>query len=366
MNSFKGFVIKELYHIFRDRRTMLILFGMPVVQLILFGFAIRNEVNNAYIAVLDLSKDDVSEAIVNKLLSSGYFRLAEYIESEERIEAVFRRGKVKEVIIFEPQFAQRLRSEGTAHLRIVADAADPNMAKLLVSYTTAITNGYAQELGQRASIVVVPEVKLLYNPELKSVYMFVPGLVALILMLVSALMTSITITREKELGTMEILLVSPLRPFQIIAGKVLPYLLLSLINVLSVLALARFLFGVPFRGSFLLFMVESLLFILTALSLGIMISTVSKTQQAAMMISLGGLMLPTILLSGFVFPVENMPVPLQVISHIIPARWFVVIARGIMLKGTGLDYLWKETLVLAGMATLLLSISVRKFNERLQ
>lgn len=346
---------------------MLILFGMPIVQLILFGFAIRNEVNNAYIAVLDLSKDDVTEAVTNRLVSSGYFRLAEYLDSEEGVEDVFRRGKVKELVVFEPQFAERLRRTGKANMRVVADASDPNTAKLLVAYTTSIVNSYTQGVGaQRPVIAVVPETRLMFNPEMKSVYMFVPGLVALILMLVSALMTSITITREKELGTMEILLVSPLRPLQIIVGKVLPYLLLSLFNVVSVLVLARFLFHVPFRGSVLLFMAESVLYILTALSLGIMISTVSKTQQAAMMASLGGLMLPTILLSGFVFPVENMPVPLQVISNIIPARWFVDIARGIMLKGSGLDYLWQETLVLAGMAVAMLTVSVRKFNERLQ
>jgi ABC-2 type transport system permease protein len=366
MKSFRGFIIKELYHIFRDRRTMLILFGMPIVQLVLFGFAIRNELNDAHIAVLDYAKDEASEAVVNKLLSSGYFLLAENIHSEHDIEPAFKRGIVKEVLIIAPDFARQL-TEGKAALRIVTDATDPNTARMLISYTSAIVDGFVRSRALPTdAVTIIPETKMLYNPELKSVYVFVPGLISLILMLVSALMTSITITREKELGTMEILLVSPLKPAQIIIGKVLPYLVLSFINVITILLLAHYMFGVPFRGSLVLFLGEALLFIVTALSLGILISTVSSTQQAAMMISLGGLMLPTILLSGFVFPVENMPVPLQVVSTIIPARWFVRITRGIMLKGVGLEYLWRETLILFGMMLLLLAVSVKKFKVRLE
>lgn len=366
MNSFKGFVLKELYHIFRDRRTMLILFGMPIIQLVLFGFAIRNELNDTQIAVLDYAKDDVSQAVIHKILSSGYFMLAERIEREADIEPAFQRGIIKEVLIIEPDFGRKLRSEGRASLRVVTDATDPNTARLLVSYTTAIVGEYTRSLAlQPGAVVIVPEVKMLYNPELKSVYMFVPGLIALILMLVSALMTSITITREKELGTMEILLVSPLQPAQIIVGKVLPYLLLSFVNVITILVLSKHLFGVPFLGNLPLFLGESLLFIVTALSLGILISTVSATQQAAMMLALGGLMLPTILLSGFVFPIENMPKVLQIVSTIIPARWFVVIAKGIMLKGLGIEHLWRETLILVGMMLMLLLASMKKFNVRL-
>lgn len=366
MSSFKGFVLKEVYHIFRDKRTMLILFGMPIIQLVLFGFAIRNELDSAQIAVLDYAKDDVSQAVVNKLLSSGYFTLAEHIESEGDIEPAFQRGAVKEVLIVEPDFGRKLHAEGKASLRVVTDATDPNTARMLVAYTKAIVDDYMRSLAlQPGAVVIVPEVKMLYNPELKSVYMFVPGLIALILMLVSALMTSITITREKELGTMEILLVSPLQPAQIIVGKVLPYLLLSFVNVVTILVLAKHLFGVPFLGNLPLFLGESLLFIVTALSLGILISTVSATQQAAMMLALGGLMLPTILLSGFVFPIENMPKALQLVSAIIPARWFVVIAKGIMLKGLGIEHLWRETLILVGMMFALLLASMKKFNVRL-
>lgn len=366
MKSFRGFLTKELYHIFRDRRTMLILFGMPVVQLVLFGFAIRNELNDARIAILDYAKDEASEAVIDKLLGSGYFLLAETIDSEHDIEAAFQRGVVREVLIIGPDFAKKL-PEGRAAMRIVTDATDPNTARMLIAYTGAIVESFVRNRSlPSGAVTIIPETRMLYNPELRSVYMFVPGLIALILMLVSALMTSITITREKELGTMEILLVSPLKPGQIIVGKVLPYLLLSFINVVIIVFLADRIFDVPFRGSVVLFFGEALLFIVTALSLGILISTVSSTQQSAMMISLGGLLLPTILLSGFVFPVENMPVVLQWISNIIPARWFVIIARGIMLKGIGLDYLWQETLILAGMMVVLLAVSVKKFKVRLE
>lgn len=368
MKSFKGFVVKEFYHIFRDKRTMLILFGMPVIQLILFGFAIRNEINDAKISFIDHSRDQITLEIKQKLLSSGYFLLQEGLDKDSEMESLFRKGIVKEVIVFEPEFAMRLQKEGAAHIQIIADASDPNMANMLIGYTSSIIQSYQMDLKNQPQIMpqIFAEVKLLYNPELKSVYMFVPGLIALLLMLVSALMTSITITREKELGTMEILLVSPLKPFQIIIGKVLPYLFLSFINTATILFLARYVFSVPFNGSYGLFFLEALLFVVTALSLGIMISTISKTQQTAMMIALAGLMLPVIILSGFIFPISSMPWPLQVISNIVPAKWFLIIVKGIMLKGIGISYLWKETLILAGMALFFVGISIKKFKIRLQ
>ncbi len=368
MKSFRGFVVKEFHHIFRDRRTMLILFGMPVIQLVLFGFAIRNEVNDARIAVLDRSNDRITQELTQKILSSGYFELVERLQGVEDIERVFRRGTVEQVIVFEPRFAEQLTADGRASVQIIADASNPNMANLLVNYTASIVQDFASRRfpADRGSSGIVPEVKMMYNAELKSVYLFVPGLIALIMMLVSALMTSITITREKELGTMEILLVSPLKPLQIIIGKVMPYLALSLVNVVSILVLARTLFGVPFQGSYTLFFLESLLFVITALSLGIMISTIAENQQTAMMISLAGLMLPVIILSGFIFPISSMPWPLQVFSNIVPAKWFLIIIRGIMLKGAGIEHVWKETLILMGMAAFFVLVSLRRFKVRLQ
>ena len=367
MKRFKGFVIKEFYHIFRDYRSMVILFGMPLVQILIFGFAISTEINNAGIAILDNSKDAVTQKITNKLLSSGYFKLEANLSDYKEIEPMFRKGNIKEVIIFENNFAKKLETEKKANIQIIADASDPNTASLITSYTSNIINNYQLEMmkNQQLPMQINPEVKMLYNEELKSVFMFVPGTITVLLMLISAMMTSISITREKELGTMEILLASPLKPIQIIVGKVVPYVFISFMIAVIILILGFTVFGMPVQGSLFLLMSECLLFILMALSLGILISTVTQTQQTAMMISMFALMLPTILLSGFIFPIENMPLPLQVFSNVIPPKWFIIIIKNIMLKGVGLGYIWKETLILLGMTLFFIVLSVKKFKIRL-
>ena len=368
MKRFFGFVKKEFLHIFRDVRTMIILFGIPVAQLLLFGTVITNEIKDAHIAIYDQSKDEVTREITAKLLSSGYFVLDQYLESTNDVEAIFKKGQVKEVLIFESNFAQTLEREGKANIQVIADASDPNMGKLLAGYTSGIINDYIlKEMGElKLPMQIEPEVRMYYNESLESVHLFVPGIMAMILMLISAMMTSISITREKELGTMEILLVSPLRPVQIILGKVAPYLALSIINAAIILIIGHFAFGVPIHGSWILLMGESILFILMALCLGILISSIANSQMVAMFISMIGLMLPTILLSGFIFPIENMPMPLQVLSNLMPPRWFIVILKNIMLKGTGFLYIWKETLILIAMAAVFTAIAVRKFKVRLE
>jgi ABC-2 type transport system permease protein len=363
----RGFIIKEFYHIFRDFRSMIILFGMPVVQVLLFGFALSTEVVNAPVAIIDHSNDQVTRAITNKLLSSGFFILSDKVPGEGHIEEVFRHGKVKEVIIFESDFAVKLEKDKQAGIQVIADASDPNTANLLVNYTSAIVNDYQQEYlkGMSLPVTIATQSQMMYNPDLKSVFMFVPGVITILLMLITAMMTSISIAKEKETGTMEILLVSPMRPIQIIAGKVLPYVLLAFTNALIILLLSYFVLGMPVKGSLVLLLAESLLFIIMALSLGIFISTVSKSQQMAMMLSMFALMLPTILLSGFIFPIENMPVPLQILSNIMPPRWFIIIVKSIMIKGLGIQYIWKETLIIAGMALFFIALSIKKFKVRL-
>ena len=258
---------------------MIILFGIPIIQLMLFGTVITNEIKDARIAIYDQSKDEMTKEITSKLLSSGYFLLDQNLQTTNDIEAILKKGRVKEVLVFGSDFSRKLKREGKADIQIIADASDPNLAKMLTSYTTGIINDYIfKEMGDlHLPMQIEPEVRMIYNENLQSVYMFVPGIMAMILMLISAMMTSISITREKELGTMEILLVSPLRPVQIILGKVTPYLLLSIINAFVILGIGHFIFGVPIKGSWVLLMGESVLFILMALCLGIMISSLSKT-----------------------------------------------------------------------------------------
>jgi ABC-2 type transport system permease protein len=369
MKSFSGFVIKEFKQIYRDKRTLTVLFGMPIIMLVLFGFAIRNEVTNAQIGILDLSKDEVTRTITQKLKASETFEVRAYLQTYEEVEGLFRQGNIKEVVVFEADFKEKLVREGVADVQVITDATDPNLANLVQSYTANIIRDYVRELNENENIQqagITPQVRMMYNPELRSVNLFVPGLIAVILMLISALMTSISITREKELGNMEILLVSPLKPYHIIVGKVLPYLVLSIVNVITILVLAKFVFQVPFQGSYILFFTEAILFILTALALGVFISTAANNQQTAMMVSLAGLLLPTVLLSGFIFPVSSMPIPLQWISHVIPAKWFLIIVRGIMLKGSEFIFIWKETLILTGITLFFIILSLKKFKVRLQ
>ncbi|TYB76681.1 ABC transporter permease [Bizionia gelidisalsuginis] len=368
MKRFIGFVKKEFYHIFRDKRSLFILFGMPIAQIMLFGFAITNEINNVDIAILDHSKDATTTEIINKISASKYFSIKQMVNSEADIASVFKKGQVKAVLTFEKEFSKNLIKDHKATVQIITDATDPNTANTISNYVNAILQKYQKELNKDLTITyqIVPKTRMVYNPELKGVYMFVPGVMTIILMLVSAMMTSISITREKELGTMEILLVSPIKPLQVIIGKVFPYIFLSVINAVVIVMLSIFIFNMPVQGSFILLGFESVLFIISALALGILISTISATQQTAMMISLMGLMLPVILLSGFIFPISSMPMPLQVISNIIPAKWFIIIVKGIMLKGVGLQIIWKETLILLGMTVFFIALSVKKYKIRLE
>ena len=366
MNRFRGFVVKEFYHIFRDYRTLLILFGMPAVQLLLFGYVITNEIKDARIAIYDQSHDEVTRKLSEKILSSGYFILEENLNSFSEIEPIFRKGDVKLVLVYEPDFAKKLQKTGIAQMQIIGDASDPNTANILVNYAQGIITSYLISVNTtQVPVQLIPEVRMQYNPGLKGVFMFVPGIMAMLLMLISALMTSLSLTREKELGTMELLLVSPLKPFQIIIGKVIPYVVLAFADACIILLLGKFVFGVPIMGSLILVLAESLLYITMALSLGILISSITNSQQVAMSISLVALMLPTILLSGFIFPVENMPWILQGLCHIMPPKYFITIIKSIMLKGNGFGYIWKETMILIGFTLFFILLSVKKFKTRL-
>ncbi|MCD6557061.1 MAG: ABC transporter permease [Bacteroidales bacterium] len=368
MKQLLSFIKKEFFHILRDKRTMIILFGIPIAQILLFGYVITNEIKNVKVAVLDLSKDNVTAEIINKITASGFFTLNKNIQTEKDIPLTFKEGKIREVIIFEPDFAKKLQKENFADIQLIADASDANSANMIVNYTSGVIMNYLAKLNKNADIPLKINVneRMVYNEALKDVYMFIPGTMAMILMLISAMMTSIAVTREKELGTMEILLVSPLKPLHILIGKVTPYLALSFVISMIIIAIGNIIFGMPVLGSLSLLLAETMLYILLALSLGILISTVAKNQQSAMMLSLFALLLPTILLSGFIFPIENMPKVLQWLAALMPPKYFIIILKNIMIKGTGFTYVWKETLILSGMTVFFLGLSAKKFKIRLE
>jgi drug efflux transport system permease protein len=338
-----------------------------LAQLLLFGYAITTEVNNARIGIYNQSPGQYSGQLVDKIVSSDFFYLSENIQSEAGMLDAFRKNKVKLILVIPPDFENKV-NRGEATVQLIADGSDPNLASILTTSAEAIVMTWMKNnLDQKIEIETInPEVRWHYNPELKSAEMFVPGVVTIILMLVSAMLTSISITKEKEMGTIEILYVSPLKPAVIIIGKVVPFAILSILNAILILTMAWLIFSVPINGSVVLLLAESMLFILTSLGLGVLISTVSNTQQTALMLSLFALMLPTILLSGFIFPIANMPLPLRIISNVIPAKWFLIIIKDIMLKGVGIQYFIKETLVLVGMTLFFIGISINKFKIRLQ
>ena len=364
--QFLTFIRKEFAHVLRDRKTLLILFGLPIVQIIIFGFALTNEVKNSRILVVDGAKDEISGELISRIEASRYFDIERRI-SRQGVEEEFKFGKVKLALVIPAGFGSDLLHSHHASLQVIADASDPNTANTLTNYVTAILTDYQAERFPDAtlSMNIAAEVKMLYNPQLKGAHNFVPGVMALVLMLVCVMMTAVSIVREKELGTMEILLVSPFRAELVILSKAVPYLLLSLINVSTILLLSVFVLKLPVKGSIPLLFAESTLFILTSLALGLFISVRARTQQTAMLISLLGMLLPTLLFSGFMFPIENMPVALQVISNAVPARWYYVIVKTIMIKGLGFAAIWKETLILLGITLFFLAVSLKNFKIRL-
>jgi len=365
--QFLSFVKKEFHHIFRDKRTMFILLGMPVVQIIIFGFALTNEVKNSSIAVLDLSKDAATTSLIAQIDASNYFDVHQNLVSYKEAETAFKQGKVKLVVVLPPHFGEDLQHLNKAQVQLIADASDPNVANTLTNYATAIIMDYQKRItnDRKLPYAIDTETRMLYSPELKGAYNFVPGVMAMVLLLVCTMMTAITIVKEKEMGTMEVMLVSPMKPLMVVIAKAIPYLMLSAINITSILLLSVFVLGVPVNGSLVLLASESILFTLVSLSLGLLISSRAESQQTAMFISLVALFLPTVMLSGFMFPVENMPWPLRIVSNVVPAKWYYVIVKSVMIKGTGFHTIWKETLILAGMMLFFLILAIKNFKIRL-
>jgi ABC-2 type transport system permease protein len=367
MKALVGLLRKEVYHILRDRRTLIVIIALPIVQVVIFGYAIRTDIEHVRLAIVDPAPDSVTLAIRYRFEAARVFRTTAVLPRMDALESLFERGVAQGAVVFDPGFAEKLARGLPANVLIVSDASEPNTGSIVQAYSMAVVQAYARELGASgASLRIVPTVRMRFNPTRQSSNLFVPGLMAFVLTIISSLMTAISLTREKETGTMEALLVSPLRPWQIIVGKVTPYLVVGFVSVVGVILEARLIFNVPLRGSVMLLLFEGLLFILVSLSLGILISSRTSSQRVAMMGALVGTLLPTMLLSGFIFPIESMPAPLRAISFVVPAGWFVLVARGIMLKGIGLAYLWPATLVLLAMALVLLAASTSSFHERLE
>lgn len=366
MKQLLTFIRKEFLHVFRDRKTLLLLFGLPIAQIVLFGFALSNEIKDAKIVVVDYTRDDASQQIIERLRNSASFQVEESLLSHQKIEEAFKKGKVKMAVVFPSNFNEDLIHNNTAQIQLIADASDPNTATSLVNYASSIIRDYQQSLSlYKPMMTINTEVRNMYNPELKGTTNFVPGVMALVLLLICVLMTSVSIVKEKENGTMEILLVSPFNPFLVILAKAIPYLLLSIVNLIMILVLSVFLLNMPINGSIPLLFAVSTLLIMAALSLGLLISNSTDSQQTAMLISLMGMLLPTMMFTGFLFPLENMPLPLQMVANLVPSKWYYIIVKDVMIKGLGISAIWKESLILLAMTVFLLIISIRKFKIRL-
>jgi len=366
VKAFLGFVRKETLHLLRDRQTLGILILLPLLQVLIFGFAVRTDVRDIALAVVDPTPDVATLALRERIAASDRFHIAMISPTVEPLDLAFREGSIRQALVLPRDVERRIGRGDSLPVQLLTDGSDPNTGGIMQGYAAAIIQRwYHAAVPGAADLRIQAETRMRYNPTLESAHLFVPGLVAFVLTIISAMMTAISIAREKETGTMEMLLVSPIRPGAIVAGKVVPYIVLGFISVLLVLAAARAVFGVPLRGSLTLLLAESGLYIITALALGVVISTKAPNQRTAMIAALAGLMMPTLLLSGFIFPLDSLPWPLQWLSHLVPARWFLTIVRGIMLKGAGLATLWQETLVLCGMTLVLLVAGSRKLAIRL-
>lgn len=364
MNGFASFVRKETLHIFRDPRTMLIALLMPVVQILLFGFALSTEVNNVDVAVVAPHRSETVRQAVERMAANPNFTFTGYIPSGE-IDRTLRSGRADAVAVFAGDFDRRMadleagRPDAGAALQLVMDASNTNTAQAGAAYLRSV-------LLDNVADGVGVEIRLLYNPRMKSAYNFVPGIMGLIFILICAIMTSVSIVREKETGTMEVLLVSPVRPIRIVFAKMIPYFVLSCLNLASILLLARFVLGVPMSGGIVGIVGFSLLYIVLALALGLFISTVARTQVTALLVSAMLMLMPMIMLSGMVFPIGNMPAPLRWLSCIVPARWYIAAIRRLMIEGLPFTAVLREFAILAAMTAGLIAVALRKFNDKLE
>lgn len=369
MRQFSSFVRKEFFHILRDRRTMLILLVMPVVLILLFGYAITTEVRGTRVAVYDPSQDALTREICQRIAANRYFDITSQLTSQREAYDLFMQGEVDLVVCFSSRFSEEAVRTENARIQLLADGSEPNQAAVRTGYMQQILASFLYDYAARQGLQVQPRIttstRMLYNPQSRSEYNFVPGVIGMLLLLICAMMTSISIVREKESGTMEILLASPLPPICIVLAKLVPYFVISCANLATILLLSVFVIGIPVAGSLAGFVGISLLYILVGLLLGLLISTLVGTQLAAMLLSLL-LLVPSVYLSGMAFPIESMPTVLQHVSAVMPTRWYISAARKLMIQGVDMRYVLHESVVLALTAALLLAIAWRMFKTRLE
>lgn len=359
MKEFWSFIIKETQHIMRDRRTMMILFGMPIILMLIFGFAISTDVRNVRTVVVMSQIDHQTQRMINALDESEYFKVLYKVHTPAEAEQLIRNQKADMGIVFSTDFASR-----HGGVQLITDGTDPNMAQQYNNYASQIMGTQLMNVMQRKAPNGIA-LKMLYNPQMKSSYNFVPGIMGILLMLICAMMTSISIVREKERGTMEVLLVSPVRPFLIILAKAVPYLVLAFVVLLAILLMSRYVLFVPIAGSLWLILLVSTIYIFMALSLGLLISTIAKTQMAALLMSAVMLLMPCTMLSGMMFPIESMPHVLQWVAALIPPRYYISAMRKLLIMGVSFRYVLSEVVTLLGMTTLFLTVALLKFNKRL-
>ena len=359
MKEFWSFIIKETQHIMRDRRTMMILFGMPIILMLIFGFAISTDVRNVRTVVVMSQIDHQTQRMINALDESEYFKVLYKVHTPAEAEQLIRNQKADMGIVFSTDFASK-----HGGVQLITDGTDPNMAQQYNNYASQIMGTQLMNVMQRKASNAIA-LKMLYNPQMKSSYNFVPGIMGILLMLICAMMTSISIVREKERGTMEVLLVSPVRPFLIILAKAVPYLVLAFVVLLAILLMSRYVLFVPIAGSLWLILLVSTIYIFMALSLGLLISTIAKTQMAALLMSAVMLLMPCTMLSGMMFPIESMPHVLQWVAALIPPRYYISAMRKLLIMGVSFRYVLPEVVTLLGMTTLFLTVALLKFNKRL-
>ncbi|MHB2154695.1 ABC transporter permease [Calditrichota bacterium GD2] len=364
--TFRSIVKKEFLHIVRDYQTLIIIFIMPVLMLLLFGYAITLEMRQIEIAVVDHARTPQSRLLINHLQSSDFFNIRAYNVPEAAFESLLQKRKVRCILVIPADFSQSLNQEVFTPVQLLIDASDPNAANFIQNYLLKITSLFNAENNPdfKLPFEIIP--RFMFNPDLKSEYFFVPSLIAVIILLISALLTSIAIVREKERGTFEQILVSPVHATQIILGKVIPYIVLGFIDSLIILFIGHVWFQVPIHGSLLLLFSTLIVYSLTGLSFGLFVSTVTDSQRTAMLIALLMTILPTILLSGFIFPIPSMPLIFQYVSQIIPATHFLKIIRGILLKGNGLMEIKMEIVYLMGLSAFMMALSIKKFKTGLE